>query len=114
MASESGQWFCLQRRVIALHGASLGPHGIAVYTVLASQADHEGQVDVTLEQLSTLMGLSRRSIMRTMPRLLRVGLLTTRTQGRRQIYTLMPLTPTGATQSPVPHSHLLPHARYDI
>ena len=71
-----GGWFRLDNAVIDDHGAELGAYGIAVYCVLCRFADNETQETYpSLATIAGLIGCSRRTVIRIIPKLEELGLI---------------------------------------
>ena len=94
----------LESRLLDHYGAHIAPYGVSVYMGLLRYADAAGQTSPSYDQIRQLLGISRRSVIRTIDLLVQVGLITKATHGQKNVYTLLPAdqcpTVTSAPQSP--------------
>jgi hypothetical protein len=72
-----GYWYWINRAVLIRHGRRLKPSGIAVYNVLASFANVEQSCFPTQKAIADVIGVSRRTVMRKIQDLDRLGIIKT-------------------------------------
>jgi hypothetical protein len=104
-----------QNSIIDDYGAAIGPAGIAVYACLARHANRQGRCYPSYSRLARHTGLSKRSVIRTMKRLIDAGVVAiVNSDTKGNLYQLRGLrasdtqSPANDTQSLalVTHSHL--------
>lgn len=74
---KNGGWYWLNRTVLIHHGRKLKPSGIAVYNVLASFANAKQSCFPTQKTIADVVGVSRRTVMRKIRELNRLGIIRT-------------------------------------
>lgn len=73
--STRGGWFWVDNSIVDLHGASLGPVGVAVYAVLARHANGDGVCWPAKNTIGSRLGISKRAVDKAIAQLERCGLI---------------------------------------
>lgn len=67
--------FTIDNRFFSRYGATVGPHGIAIYCMLAAFADDKGQCQSSLRAITSVTGMSRRQVIRVIAKLVDLDLI---------------------------------------
>lgn len=99
-------WFWINREVVTIYGARLGPDGIGVYNVLAMHADNETQVCFPSHStIARQLGISRQTVIKKVALLKDLGLVSVRERERpgggrsSNEYTLLAIQASGGRGS---------------
>jgi biotin operon repressor len=87
---KNGNWYWIDRRILRLYGQSLKTSGIAVYNALASYANFKNQACFpTQKTIAELIGMSKRTVIRRIRQLKKLGLLSVEKKRGRCLYRLL-------------------------
>jgi len=96
---KNGDWYWINKKVLQLHSRCLKASGIAVYNALASFTNSKTQTCFpTQRAIAELVGISKRTVIRRIKELQKLGLIDVEKRSGRCLYRLLKPKVTEKTQ----------------